>query len=111
MRQITIRTKSVQKIAGRRPRGARIAEQHDAQQNYLKAWVSVHAPKGTPKVATDMLEKWFNQIAVAEDTKTWLKTVGNDPFPGNSKVLRELLKEDIVKWGEYVKLAKIEPIG
>jgi len=73
------------------------------------AWWSVHMPKGTPKPILDKLETLFNQIAVDDDTKKFLANLGSDPFPGNSKMLKELLVKDIKAWAEYVKIAKIEP--
>ena len=75
------------------------------------AWWSVHMPKGTPKPILDKLEKDFNEIAVADDTVKFLGNLGSDPFPGNSKMLKELLVKDIKAWGEYVKIAHIEPLS
>ena len=68
-------------------------------------------PKGTPQPILDKLETLFNQIAVDEETKTFLANLGNDPFPGNSQKLKALLDKDIKAWGEYVKIAKIEPLS
>jgi len=77
----------------------------------LIGWWSVHAPKGTPTAVLDKLELWFNEIAVAEDTVKFLTNLGSDPFPGDSKQLKELLVKDAKAWGEYVKLARIEPLS
>jgi tripartite-type tricarboxylate transporter receptor subunit TctC len=74
-------------------------------------WWSVHMPKGTPKPILDQLEAQFNQIAVDEETKKFLSNLGSDPFPGNSQMLKSLLVKDTKAWGEYVKLAKIEPLS
>jgi tripartite-type tricarboxylate transporter receptor subunit TctC len=68
-------------------------------------------PKGTPQPILDKLETLFNQIAVDEETKTFLAYLGSDPFPGNSQMLKALLVKDIKAWGEYVKIAKIEPLS
>ena len=76
----------------------------------LIAWWSVHVPAKTPKSVTDKLEVWFNRIAVADDVKQFIATIGTDPFPGNSQILKELLVKDTKAWGEYVKVAKIEPL-
>jgi tripartite-type tricarboxylate transporter receptor subunit TctC len=73
------------------------------------AWWSVHMPKGTPKPIIDQLETLFNQIAVDEETKKFLANLGSDPFPGNSRMLKDLLLKDTAAWHEYVKIAKIEP--
>jgi tripartite-type tricarboxylate transporter receptor subunit TctC len=74
-------------------------------------WWPVHMPRGTPKPILDQLESLFNQIAVDEETKKFLSNLGSDPFPGNSQMLKSLLVKDIKPWGEYVKLAKIEPLS
>jgi tripartite-type tricarboxylate transporter receptor subunit TctC len=77
----------------------------------LVAWWSVHVPKGTPKPICDQLEKWFNEIAVRDDVAEWLAKIGCDPYPGDSKLVKELLAKDIKAWAGYVKLAKIPPLG
>jgi tripartite-type tricarboxylate transporter receptor subunit TctC len=75
----------------------------------LIAWWAVWAPAGTPAPIVAKLEGWFNQIVASADTKKFLNNLGSDQFPGNSKMLAELLAADIKKWNEYVKLAGIEP--
>jgi tripartite-type tricarboxylate transporter receptor subunit TctC len=77
----------------------------------LIAWWSVHVPKGTPKPILDKLETWFNQLAKDEEVGKWLVNIGCDPFPGDSKLVKELLVKDTKAWAEYVKLANIPPIG
>jgi len=77
----------------------------------LIGWWSVHVPKGTPKPILDKLETWFNKIAVDDETVKFLNNLGSDPFPGNSKMLKELLIKESKNWGDYVKLAKIEPLN
>ena len=76
----------------------------------LIAWWSVHMPKGTPKPILDKLETIFNEIAASEEHAKFATPLGNDAFVGNSTMLKELLVKDIKAWGEYAKLAKIEPI-
>ena len=75
----------------------------------LIAWWAVFVPAGTPKPVTDRLEAAFNQMTASEDVKKWLANLGSDVFPGNSKMLAELLEKETKAWAEYVKLAKIEP--
>ena len=76
----------------------------------LIAWWSVHTPKGTPRPILDRLEKEFNEIAGSEEHRKFATPLGNDPFVGNSKVLKELLVKDIKAWSEFARLAKIEPL-
>jgi len=86
------------------------AEQGITNSNLI-AWWSVHMPKGTPKPILDRLEKEFNEIAVADETVKFLANLGTDPFPGTAQSTKELLVADTKAWGEYIKLAKIEPLS
>ena len=72
-------------------------------------WWAVFVPAKTPQPIVDRLEAWFNQIVKSEETKKFLNNLGGDPFPGNSRMLTELLAKDIKRWGEYYKLANVEP--
>ena len=75
----------------------------------LTAWWGVWVAAGTPKPITDRLEAAFNQVTASDDVKKWLNGLGSDVFPGNSKMLAELLVSETKNWAEYVRLAKIEP--
>ena len=44
-----------------------------------------------------------------QDTKDFLARIANDPLPGTPDMLRQMLARDLAKWGEYIRLAKIEP--
>jgi tripartite-type tricarboxylate transporter receptor subunit TctC len=72
-------------------------------------WWAVFVPAQTPQPIIDKLEAWFNQIVKSEEAKKFLNNLGGDPFPGNQRMLRELLAKDIKRWGDYYKLANIEP--
>ena len=77
----------------------------------LVAWWSVHVPKGTPRPIVEQLEGWFNKLARDEEAAKWLETIGCDPYPGDSKLVHQLLEKDIKAWADYVKLANIPPLG
>jgi tripartite-type tricarboxylate transporter receptor subunit TctC len=72
-------------------------------------WWAVFLPAKTPQPIVDKLEAWFNQIVASEEAKKFLNNLGSDPFPGNSRMLAQLLSTDIKRWGDYYKLANIEP--
>jgi tripartite-type tricarboxylate transporter receptor subunit TctC len=75
----------------------------------LVSWWGVFVPAGTPQPVIEKLEGWFKQIAASEDTKKFLTGLGSAPFPGSARGLGELLAKDIERWGDYVKLAGIQP--
>jgi tripartite-type tricarboxylate transporter receptor subunit TctC len=76
----------------------------------IVTWWSVEVPAKTPKPICDKLETLFNAMGDQPDTLKFLLANGSDPFPGNSKMLKELLINDIKAWAEYARIAKIEPI-
>ena len=75
----------------------------------ITPWWGVVVPAGTPKPIIDRLAGWFNQITNSEETKTFLLRFALDAFPGSPEQMSALLKQDMERWGGYVKLAKIEP--
>jgi tripartite-type tricarboxylate transporter receptor subunit TctC len=75
----------------------------------LSAWWLAMAPKGTPEPIIKKLEGWFNQIVADPQTKADMIRFGAEPYPGNSKMIKEMIPKDIENWGKYAKLAKIEP--
>jgi tripartite-type tricarboxylate transporter receptor subunit TctC len=75
----------------------------------LTPWWGVVVPAGTPKPIVDQLEKWFNQISADEETRNFLVPLGAEPFQSTGAKMAEFLKADYERWGQYVKLAKIEP--
>ena len=64
---------------------------------------------GAKHTIVEKLAGWFNQISAMEETKTFLSRVATDPFPGTPEATAALLRADYERWGQYVKLAKIEP--
>ena len=96
------RTKALPDIPG--------AKESGILNSDIQAWWSIHTPKGTPAPVLAQLEKYFNQISADPEVTKFLSNVGIDPYPGNSKMILDLLKADIKNWGDYVKLAKIEPV-
>jgi tripartite-type tricarboxylate transporter receptor subunit TctC len=76
----------------------------------LRQWWSVEVPAKTPRSVCDQLEKWFNEIAVDPATVKFLADNGSDPLPGNHEMLKKLLIKETKDWGEYAKLAHLNPI-
>jgi len=73
------------------------------------AWWAVAVPAETPQPVIDKLASYFNRIMDLPETKEFLKKFALDPFPGDAAFMRQLLVRDIERWGEYARLAKIEP--
>jgi tripartite-type tricarboxylate transporter receptor subunit TctC len=74
----------------------------------LSAWWVVMVPAKTPDAVVAKLEGWFNQIVADPKTKPDLLRMGAEPLPGNTKMANEMVPAEVKKWGEVIKLAKIE---
>ena len=76
----------------------------------LSAWWGAWYPAKTPQAIVDKMEAWLNQILAQQETKDYFgKTAPADLFPGTQASLLQYLKDDIPRWAEVYKLAKLEP--
>ena len=75
----------------------------------IAPWWGVVVPAGTPRPIIDKLAGWFNQIVASEETKKFHAKFAIDPLPGTPESMAALLKGEVERWGEFVKLAKIQP--
>jgi tripartite-type tricarboxylate transporter receptor subunit TctC len=79
--------------------------------NYdLTPWVGLVVPAGTPPPIVDKLAAWHREINATDDAKKALLAFGMDPLEGDAAAMAALLKRDIARWAQFVKLAKIAPI-
>jgi tripartite-type tricarboxylate transporter receptor subunit TctC len=77
----------------------------------LTSWWAVHVPAGTPKPVVDQINTWVKQILETEDAKRFLNNFGGDPFISTPEEGQALFIKDEKAWGDYVRIAKIEPQG
>src|SRR5262245_44801959 len=75
----------------------------------VEAWWGVFVPAGTPPPIVNKLHAAVETVLALQETKDFLFRIANDPLPGPRDLLRQLLARDLAKWGDYVRLAKIEP--
>jgi tripartite-type tricarboxylate transporter receptor subunit TctC len=75
----------------------------------LEPWWGVFLPAGAPQPVVTKLASAFDRILAMPETTEFLTRFANEPFPGTPDSLRDLLAKEIKRWGELVKLAKIEP--
>ena len=77
----------------------------------LTGWWAAMVPTGTPKPVIDQIHKWFGEIVSTDETKKFLNSFGGDPnIMAPDEAQAQFLKE-IRNWGDYVKMAKIQPQG
>jgi tripartite-type tricarboxylate transporter receptor subunit TctC len=77
----------------------------------LTGWWAAMVPTGTPQPVIDQIHKWFVQMVSTEETKKFLNSFGGDPNIMQPDEAQKLFLQDIKNWGDYVKMAKIEPQG
>ena len=75
----------------------------------IEPWWGVFVPAGTPAPVVDKLRIGFEKVLALPETKDFLARIANDPLPGTPELLRQMLARDLAKYGEYLRLAKIEP--
>ncbi|HEX7250472.1 MAG TPA: tripartite tricarboxylate transporter substrate-binding protein [Burkholderiales bacterium] len=75
----------------------------------IAPWWGVVVPAGTPRPIVDKLAGWFNQIVASEETRQFHARFAIDPLPGTPESMAALLKGEVERWGEFVKLANIKP--
>jgi tripartite-type tricarboxylate transporter receptor subunit TctC len=85
--------------------------QESGVPNYhLEAWWGAWYPANTPRPIVEQTSKWLNQILAMPETKAHFANVAPaEPFPGSPESCDEYLKQDIPRWAEVFKLAKVEP--
>jgi tripartite-type tricarboxylate transporter receptor subunit TctC len=77
----------------------------------LTSWWAVHLPSATPRPIIDQINIWFNQILTMDDTREFLNKFGGDPFISTPDAAQALFIKEEAAWGDYVRIAKIEPQG
>jgi tripartite-type tricarboxylate transporter receptor subunit TctC len=77
----------------------------------LTSWWAVHLPSATPRPVIDQINIWFNQILTMDDTREFLNKFGGDPFISTPDAAQALFIKEEAAWGDYVRIAKIEPQG
>jgi tripartite-type tricarboxylate transporter receptor subunit TctC len=77
----------------------------------LTGWWAAMVRSGTPKPVIDKIHQWFVQIVSTDETKVFLNKFGGDPFINTPEKGQAMFETAIKEWGEYVRMAKIEPLG
>ena len=77
----------------------------------LTGWWAAMVPTGTPQPVIDQINKWFVQIVSSDESKKFLNSFGGDPYIEKPDVAHKRFIQDIKDWGDYVRMAKIQPQG
>jgi tripartite-type tricarboxylate transporter receptor subunit TctC len=77
----------------------------------LRGWWAGLVPTGTPKPVVDQLNVWISQIVSSEEGQKFLANIASDYWVSKPEEAQAYFLEQIKQWGEYVRIAKIEPQG
>jgi tripartite-type tricarboxylate transporter receptor subunit TctC len=77
----------------------------------LTSWWAVMLPSATPRPVIDQVNMWFNEILAMPETRGFLNRFGGDPFVSTPDAAQALFIKEEAAWGEYVRIARIEPQG
>jgi tripartite-type tricarboxylate transporter receptor subunit TctC len=75
----------------------------------LVGWFAAMVPSATPKPIVEQLNKWFSAAVAEEETQAFLKNYGGDPWIATPEEAQARLVRDIAAWGDYIRIAKLEP--
>lgn len=74
-------------------------------------WYAVFGPKGLPQNIAARWNSEINRILQLPDVKERMAGLGLEPGGGSPERLRELVKREIIKWQNVVKMANIKAEG
>jgi tripartite-type tricarboxylate transporter receptor subunit TctC len=77
----------------------------------ILGWWSAQVPAATQRPIVDQLGQMFSEVVASPDAKEFLNRVGGDPYVNSPDAAQKILVDDVKNWGDYVRLAKIEPQG
>jgi tripartite-type tricarboxylate transporter receptor subunit TctC len=75
----------------------------------LELWWGVLVPAATPDPIANKINGWFKQIVSMPETKKFLNDSGADPMIRTPEEAQKMFLTAIKEWGEFVRVAKIEP--
>jgi len=77
----------------------------------LPSWWAAMVPMATPQPVVDRLNQLFDQITRSDETRDFFAKFGADIWIMPQAQARQQFEADFRSWGEYIKIAKIEPQG
>jgi tripartite-type tricarboxylate transporter receptor subunit TctC len=77
----------------------------------IRSWWAALVPSATPRPIVDQLNAWFSEVVQTPETKTFLNGIASDPWVTKPDEGQAYLLQQIKDWGDYVRVANIEPQG
>jgi tripartite-type tricarboxylate transporter receptor subunit TctC len=77
----------------------------------LRGWWAGLVPAGTPRPIVEQLGAWLSQVIASEEGKKFLAGIASDAWVSKPDEAQAFFLNQIQQWGDYVRIAKIEPQG
>jgi tripartite-type tricarboxylate transporter receptor subunit TctC len=77
----------------------------------IRNWWAGLVPAATPRPVVAQLGQWISSIVASDEGKTFLAGIASDPWVSSPDEAQAFFLKQIEQWGEYVRIAKIEPQG
>ncbi len=74
----------------------------------IQYWAGLFAPAGTPGPFVKRLEAEINRVTAMPDMVQRMATIHVQPASGNSQYLTRLLSDDLARWRQVARIAKIQ---
>jgi len=74
----------------------------------VTTWYGILAPAGTPRPVVERLNGELGKIMHSSELKERLEALATDPMTSTPEEFADLIKREIVKWGEVVREAGIK---
>jgi tripartite-type tricarboxylate transporter receptor subunit TctC len=77
----------------------------------MAGWWAAYAPAGTPPAILDQLHVAFTAVVKSPEAKVFFNGITNEPWATTRSQAQEIYLKEYKDWGNYVRIAKIEPQG
>lgn len=77
----------------------------------LTSWGGAFVAAGTPPSIIHKLNELFNQVVSSNESLQFFNRIASDPWTSTADEAQNFFLEEIANWGNYVRIAKIEPLG
>ncbi len=77
----------------------------------LQSWFAALVPAATPKSVVNQINAWFNQVVATDEARIFLNKFGTDPWISTPEEGQAQMLRDLEKWPDYIRIAKLQPLG
>jgi tripartite-type tricarboxylate transporter receptor subunit TctC len=68
-------------------------------------------PSATPRPVMETINRMFNQLTSSEEAKKFFNGIAGDPWTMTVDEADAFVKDEVRKWADWVRIAKIKPQG